>query len=90
MDITELLAFSHKQGASDMHLSSGLPPMIRVDGDIRRINGGSPEDKCMSDAPCLWLNAKSSVISIRGPCDQYEAFFDDLAMKPMRRLVPAS
>ena len=38
MDITELLAFSHKQGASDMHLSSGLPPMIRVDGDIRRIN----------------------------------------------------
>ena len=38
MDITELLAFSHKQGASDMHLSSGLPPMIRVDGHIRRIN----------------------------------------------------
>ena len=38
MDITELLAFSHKQGASDLHLSSGLPPMIRVDGDIRRIN----------------------------------------------------
>ena len=38
MDITELLAFSHKEGASDMHLSSGLPPMIRVDGDIRRIN----------------------------------------------------
>ena len=38
MDITELLAFSNKQGASDMHLSSGLPPMIRVDGDIRRIN----------------------------------------------------
>ena len=38
MDITELLAFSAKQGASDLHLSSGLPPMIRVDGDIRRIN----------------------------------------------------
>jgi twitching motility protein PilT len=38
MDITELLAFSEKQGASDLHLSSGLPPMIRVDGDIRRIN----------------------------------------------------
>ena len=38
MDITELLAFSHKQGASDLHLSAGLPPMIRVDGDIRRIN----------------------------------------------------
>ncbi len=38
MDITELLAFSAKQGASDLHLSAGLPPMIRVDGDIRRIN----------------------------------------------------
>ena len=38
MDITELLAFSQKQGASDLHLSAGLPPMIRVDGDIRRIN----------------------------------------------------
>ena len=38
MDITELLAFSFKQGASDLHLSSGLPPMIRVDGDVRRIN----------------------------------------------------
>ncbi len=38
MDITELLAFSSKNGASDLHLSAGLPPMIRVDGDIRRIN----------------------------------------------------
>jgi len=38
MDITELLAFSSKQGASDLHLSAGLPPMIRVDGDVRRIN----------------------------------------------------
>ena len=38
MDITELLAFSVKQGASDLHISAGLPPMIRIDGDIRRIN----------------------------------------------------
>ncbi len=38
MDITELLAFSAKQGASDLPLSAGLPPMIRVDGDVRRIN----------------------------------------------------
>src|SRR5471032_122524 len=38
MDITELLAFSAKQGASDLHLSAGLPPMLRVDGDVRRIN----------------------------------------------------
>ena len=38
MDITEMLAFCVKQNASDLHLSSGLPPMIRVDGDVRRIN----------------------------------------------------
>lgn len=38
MDITELLAFSAKNNASDLHLSAGLPPMIRVDGDVRRIN----------------------------------------------------
>ncbi len=38
MDITELLAFSVKQGSSDLHLSAGLPPMIRVDGDVKRIN----------------------------------------------------
>lgn len=38
MDISELLAFSVKNQASDLHLSAGEPPMIRVDGDIRRIN----------------------------------------------------
>src|SRR5690349_4575855 len=38
MDIAELLAFAVKNKASDLHLSAGLPPMIRVHGDIRRIN----------------------------------------------------
>ena len=38
MDIAELLAFVVKNKASDLHLSAGLPPMIRVHGDIRRIN----------------------------------------------------
>ncbi|WP_338114242.1 type IV pilus twitching motility protein PilT, partial [Thiorhodococcus mannitoliphagus] len=38
MDIAELLAFSVKNNASDLHVSAGLPPMIRVDGDMRRIN----------------------------------------------------
>ena len=38
MDIAELLAFSVKNKASDLHLSSGLPPMIRVNGDMRRID----------------------------------------------------
>jgi len=38
MEISELLAFSVKNKASDLHLSAGLPPMIRVHGDVRRIN----------------------------------------------------
>lgn len=38
MDITELLGFSVKNKASDLHISAGMPPLIRVDGDIRRIN----------------------------------------------------
>ena len=38
MDITELLAFSVKNKASDLHLSAGLAPMVRVNGDVRRIN----------------------------------------------------
>jgi twitching motility protein PilT len=38
MDITELLAFSVQHKASDLHLSSGVSPMIRVDGDVRRVN----------------------------------------------------
>lgn len=38
MDITELLTFSAKNNASDLHISSGEPPMIRVDGDVKRIN----------------------------------------------------
>lgn len=45
MDISQLLAFGVKQGASDLHLSAGLPPMIRVDGDIRRINVPEMEHK---------------------------------------------
>jgi twitching motility protein PilT len=45
MDIAELLAFSVKNKASDLHLSSGLPPMIRVHGDVRRINVPSLEHK---------------------------------------------
>jgi len=38
VDITQLLAFSVKNKASDLHLSAGLPPMIRVHGDVRRLN----------------------------------------------------
>ena len=45
MDITELLTFSAKNNASDLHVSAGEPPMIRVDGDIKRINVPAMEHK---------------------------------------------
>ncbi|MEL5920789.1 twitching motility protein PilT, partial [Stenotrophomonas maltophilia] len=38
MDIAELMSISVKNKASDLHLSAGLPPKIRVDGDVRRSN----------------------------------------------------
>jgi twitching motility protein PilT len=38
VDIAKLLEFAVKNKASDLHLSAGVPPMIRVDGDVKRIN----------------------------------------------------
>jgi len=49
MDIAELLAYSVKNKASDLHLSSGLPPMIRVDGDIRHLNVPALESKQLTE-----------------------------------------
>lgn len=37
MDITQLLGFCHQQGGSDLHISAGEPPNIRVDGSIRKV-----------------------------------------------------
>ena len=48
-DISQLLAFSAKNKASDLHLSAGVPPMIRVDGDMRRVNMPSMEHKDVYD-----------------------------------------
>ncbi len=49
MEISDLLAFSVKNKASDLHLSAGVPPMIRVHGDIRRINVPAMEHKEVHD-----------------------------------------
>jgi twitching motility protein PilT len=58
MDIGELLAFGVKNGASDLHLSAGLPPMIRVDGDVRRINVPALEHKTVHDLVYDIMNDK--------------------------------
>jgi twitching motility protein PilT len=58
MDIGELLAFSVKNKASDLHLSAGLPPMIRVDGDVRRINVPAMDHKEVHDLVYDIMNDK--------------------------------
>ncbi len=45
VDISQLLSFGVKNNASDLHLSAGMPPMIRVDGDMKRINMPQLEHK---------------------------------------------
>jgi len=49
VDISDLLAFSVKNKASDLHLSAGLPPMIRVHGDVRKINVPSMDHSQVHD-----------------------------------------
>ncbi len=68
MDIAELLAFGVKNNASDLHLSAGLPPMIRVDGDIRRINVPALEHKQVHSLIYDIMNDKQR--------KDYEEFFE--------------
>jgi twitching motility protein PilT len=58
MDVAELLAFAYKQNASDIHLSSGLPPMIRVDGEIKRINVDPLDDRTVHNMVYDIMNDK--------------------------------
>jgi len=45
MDVSALLAFTVKNSASDLHLTSGEPPMIRIHGDMTRIKTPALEDR---------------------------------------------
>ncbi|MBF0461802.1 MAG: type IV pilus twitching motility protein PilT [Magnetococcales bacterium] len=68
MDISELLAFGVQNGASDLHLSAGMPPLIRVDGDIRRINVPALEQDQVHAFVYDIMNDKQR--------KEYEAFFE--------------
>ena len=68
MDISQLLAFSVKNGASDLHLSAGVPPMIRVDGDVRRINVPAMEHRQVHEMVYDIMNDKQR--------KDYEEFFE--------------
>jgi twitching motility protein PilT len=70
MDITQLLAFSVKNKASDLHLSAGLPPMIRVNGDVRRINVEALDHKAVHDMVYDIMNdSQRKVYEDRLECD---------------------
>lgn len=45
MRINELLTFVIKHNASDLHISAGEPPLIRIDGDLRRLDTAPLEQK---------------------------------------------
>ena len=68
MDIAELLTFSVKNGASDLHLSAGLPPMIRVDGDMRKVNVPALDHKTVHGLVYDIMNDKQR--------KDYEEFFE--------------
>ena len=68
MDIAELLTFSVKNGASDLHLSAGMPPMIRVDGDMRKVNVPSLDHKTVHGLVYDIMNDKQR--------KDYEEFFE--------------
>ena len=56
MDIADLLAVTVTHGASDLHLSAGLPPMVRIDGDLRRIDGPVLLHAAVLDLVCGIMN----------------------------------
>ena len=68
MDIGELLAFGVKNGASDMHLSAGMPPMIRVDGDMRKIDISPMDNTAVRDLVYDIMNDKQQ--------KEYEEFLE--------------
>ena len=68
VDIAQLLAFAVKNKASDLHLSAGMPPMIRVDGDVKRVNMPSLSHKDVHSMVYDIMNDKQR--------KAYEEFFE--------------
>ena len=68
VDIAQLLAFAVKNNASDLHLSSGVPPIIRVDGDVKRVNMPALKHKLVHSMLYDIMNDKQR--------KDYEEFFE--------------
>ncbi|MBP0600853.1 type IV pilus twitching motility protein PilT [Herbaspirillum sp. LeCh32-8] len=70
MDIAGLLAFTVRNQASDLHLSAGLPPLLRVHGDIRRINLGALSDEQVEAMLATMMSEEQrSAYAVRMECD---------------------
>lgn len=57
MDVTDLLARAVEAGASDLHLAAGEIPMLRCDGELRRLELPSVQPAQLDDALARWLDA---------------------------------
>ena len=62
MEIGDLLAFAVKNGASDLHVSAGLAPMMRVDGELRRMDAGELSHRKARELVCEVMNEKQLAI----------------------------
>ncbi len=63
MDIARLLTFGVKQGASALHLSAGIEPMIRLSGEVQRIEPPPTDTKQARDTVLASHNGNFKTIS---------------------------
>ncbi|AEK59252.1 MULTISPECIES: type IV pilus twitching motility protein PilT [Acidithiobacillus] len=101
MDITELLTFAVKNNASDTHMSAGLPPMLRIHGDIRHLNVEPLDAKTvhamiydiMNDAQRKWFEENLEIdfaIDLAGVARfRVNAFNQDRGPAAAFRTIPA-
>ena len=70
MEITELLKFAVRNKASDLHLSAGMPPLIRVHGNVRRLNVDPlPHAKVHEMVHSVMNDAQKKVFEEHQDCD---------------------
>jgi len=70
MDIIELLRFAVRNKASDLHLSAGMPPMIRVHGNVRRLNVDQlPHEKVHEMVQSVMTDAQKKIFDEHQDCD---------------------
>ncbi|MBK4999217.1 PilT/PilU family type 4a pilus ATPase [Pseudomonas sp. S31] len=61
MDVTDLLARAVEAGASDLHLAAGEIPMLRCEGELRRMDLPILQPAVLDDALEHWLDAEQTV-----------------------------